>query len=146
MFHLLLCIMKQLRRRKKGQRWFLNMSDEMACMIAAFGSGTVLAAGLQPGEMNLLKLFFIPLAWRCFCDKMMDIGLIPRFKHGDILVYMIIGFFCSFSTLVEWNSCPDPMRKTIQHTFCRMQPFESRSFSVANTMYRARKGEKYQIA
>ena len=88
----------------------LKLTEKTMCMLAAFISGLFLSFQVQKGEKNLLKLLFYPLAFRCLCDKLLDIGFVSKFKHGDILVYMVFGFFCAFSTLVEWNSCPDGLR------------------------------------
>ena len=116
------------------------------CMAAALVSGLFLSSQLQNGEKNLMKLLFYPLAFRCLCDKILDVGLVSQIRHGDILVYMIFGFFCAFSTLIEWNSCPDGLRQTIQHSFTRMTYFECRSFSVANMAFRKDKALKYKFS
>ena len=66
--------------------------------------------GLNEKEKNLMKLFFFPLAFRCFSNKTIEIGLVPRPRHGDILAYGIFAFLIPFTTLIEWNSCPDGLR------------------------------------
>ena len=111
-YHLIICLLKRLNKLSKDRR-YRDITKRSMCTFAAFISGLFLSANLANGEKNLLKLLFYPLAFRCLSDKLLDIGLVPKFKHGDIAVYMIFGFFCAFSTLIEWNSCPDNLRKTI---------------------------------
>ena len=144
LYHLTICLMKRLKKLCQG-KFSEALSEKTMCMIAALVSGLFLSSQLQNGEKNLMKLLFYPLAFRCLCDKILDVGLVSQVKHGDILVYMIFGFFCAFSTLIEWNSCPDGLRQTIQHSFTRMTYFECRSFSVANMAFRKDKALKYKF-
>ena len=111
-YHLTMCLLKKMNKLTKDRR-YKDLTKKSMCTMAAFISGLFLSANLANGEKNLLKLLFYPLAFRCLSDKLLDIGLVPQFKHGDIVVYMIFGFFFAFSTLIEWNSCPDNLRKTI---------------------------------
>ena len=111
-YHSMICLLKRTNKLFKD-RQYLNLTKKSMCTLAAFMSGIFLSANLANGEKNLLKLLFYPLAFRCLSDKLLEIGLVPKFKHGDIIMYMIVGFFAAFSTLIEWNSCPDNLRKTI---------------------------------
>ena len=89
---------------------FRKLTTQMKAFIAAMISVIPLFIGLQDKEKNLMKLFFFPLAFRCLSNKTIEIGLVPRPKHGDILAYGIFAYLIGFSTLMEWNSCPDALR------------------------------------
>ena len=118
------------------------MTDQMASLIAAFISTLPLVVGLQPGELNLLKLLFFPLAFRCLSDKLMEIGLVPQFKHGDIFFYMLCGVFCSYSYMVEHSSCPSGIYKMVDN-YAKMTPFENRTYRLASMKTKADVATKY---
>ena len=120
------------------------MTDQMACLIAAFTSVLPLAVGLQPGEQNLLKLLFFPLAFRCLCDKLMETGLVPKFKHGDILFYMLCGVFCSYTYMIEHSSCPGGMYRMVDN-YAKLDLTESRTWRLASTKTRADLATKYNL-
>lgn len=140
LFHLLLCVLRRLR--KKGHKYFMNMTDQLACMIAAFISVLPLIVGLQQSELNLVKLLFFPLVFRCLCDKMMEIGMVTPFKHSDILAYMFTGFFVSYTYMVEHASCPKSTFKLID-TYSRMNVFENRTYNTASTLKQIANAQKY---
>ena len=89
------------------------MTEKSACLLAAIVCVLPLALGLHKNEKNLVKLIFFPLAFRCLTDLMLDVGLIPKFKHGDILGYMLTSFFVSYAYAVEKHSCPPSVTKMV---------------------------------
>jgi hypothetical protein len=66
-------------------------------MIAAIASVVPILTGLQPNEQNLIKLIFYPLAFRCLFDKIVELGWITPFKHGDILAYVLANICVGFT-------------------------------------------------
>ena len=117
----------------------------MKAFIAAMVSVIPLYFGLQDKEKNLMKLFFFPLAFRCLSNKTIEIGLIPRPNHGDILAYGIFVWFMGFGTLIEWNSCSASIKQNIQKEVFQMRPAEMRSYSIANTAFRAGRFDDYKF-
>ena len=65
--------------------------------------------------MNLVKLIFIPLAWRCLCDKLMAVGLLPKFWGGEVLAYMICCWFVPLTYLMEKRSCVPAVNKLVNN-------------------------------
>ena len=57
--------------------------------------------GLKSDEMKIVKLLFYPLAYRCICDKALEIGLVSPFKHGDIMFYMVSTTLWGYSYMLE---------------------------------------------
>ena len=108
----------------------------MACLLAAFISTMPLVIGLQSGEQNLLKLLFFPLAFRCLCNKIMEIGLVSQFKHGDIVFYMLCGVFCSYTYMIEHDSCPNGIYRMVDG-YAKMSRFEKRTYGLASMKIKA---------
>ena len=73
LFHFMVCIMNRLTKDKK---WTEKQKSRITFFVAAFISSIPLVVGLQPGELSLLKLLFYPLAYRCVCNKFLEIGLV----------------------------------------------------------------------
>ena len=73
LFHLLLCLIERLT---KDTDWTEHQKKRISFFVAGFASSIPLAVGLQPGELSLLKLLFFPLAYRCLCNKSLEIGLV----------------------------------------------------------------------
>ena len=79
------------------------------------------------------------------CEKMMEIGLITPFKHGDILAYMICGFWCGYSFILEKSSCPPSMSGLVQN-YTKMQYLEKRTCrGASNLRLRADIANKYNF-
>ena len=123
LFHIIVCLLKRLEKNldKKSYR---KLSSRMKAFIAAMVSVIPMYIGLQEKEKNLMKLFFFPLAFRCLSNKTIEIGLVPRPNHGDILAYGIFAYLIGFGTLMEWNSCNPAIKRNIQREIVRMQPCE----------------------
>ena len=102
-FHLTICCLRRLGKRS-GQKWFLNMSERKACFIAACACALPIVFGLQKSELNLAKLVFFPLAWRCISNKLLEVGFVPKFKGGDVLAYMLVGFVVTYAYMLESSS------------------------------------------
>ena len=116
-FHLTLCFFRRLGKRQ-GRKWPNKMSERSASLLAAIICTLPIAIGLRKSEMSLIKLIFFPLAWRCLCDTLIEIGLLPHFKHGEILGYMISSCLIPYSYMLERYSCPHPVMKMVK-TYCR---------------------------
>ena len=112
--------------------------------MAAFFSSIALVIGLQPGEISLLKLLFYPLAFRCLCHKVLEIGLVKERKHGDILVYMIVAFFCGYTYSIEMGSCPKNFYKIIDG-YAKLDAYEKSGWGVASSRVKAENAVKYKL-
>lgn len=95
-FHAVLCFLRRMGKRK-GFRYALNMSRRLAIILASLFSAMPLLCGLQANELNLIKLIFYPLAFRCIFDKAIEQGWVVPFKHGDILAYVMMNVFVAFT-------------------------------------------------
>ena len=95
-FHAVICLLRRLGK-KKGKKFAFNISRRLAIIIAAIASAVPLFYGLLPNEQNLIKLIFYPLAFRCAFDKIVELGWIVPFKHGDILAYVLASVFVAFT-------------------------------------------------
>lgn len=73
------------------------MGRRLAVIIAAMASAIPIVQGLQDNEQNLVKLLFYPLAFRCLFDKLFEKGWLRKFKHGDIIGYVIANIFITFT-------------------------------------------------
>lgn len=72
---------------KNELKW---LSRPLAYLIAGMFSSLPMAYIMNAKEQNIMKLFFFPLATRCFVDKMLQTGYLPEMKrHGDIVGYLI---------------------------------------------------------
>ena len=94
------------------------MTEKSASLLAAIVCVLPLALGLHKSEKNLVKLMFFPLAFRCLCNLLMEVGLIPTFKHGDILGYMLSCYAVVYSYVLERNSCSPSVTKMIYQYAC----------------------------
>ena len=63
--------------------------------------------------MNLVKLIFYPLAWRCLCDKAVDVGLLPKFWGGEVLGYMICCWCIPYTYTLEKRACVPAVHKLV---------------------------------
>ena len=122
LFHLALCFF---RRWGKSQArvWPKGLTERSASFLAALVCVLPLV-GLQKNESNIVKLIFFPLAFRCLCNTLIEVGLIPAFKHGDILGYMIGSFVVPFAYQLERISTPAAVYKMV-HTYARDTPREN---------------------
>jgi hypothetical protein len=112
-FHAVLCLLRRIGK-SRGVRFALNMGRKLAMIIAAMVASLPLLYGLQAGELNLLKLIFYPLAFRCFVDKMIELGWLKTFKHGDILAYVLVNLFVAFTYTQERQSCPPSLFNMVE--------------------------------
>ena len=76
-------------------------------------SALPLIMGLNSKEMTLLKLFFFPLAARCFCDNLLSKGYLPKFKHSDIVAYCLISGVITYAFMYEKISASNSLNKSI---------------------------------
>ena len=112
--HLTICLLKRLAK-KLGHKLTILKSDRFICFIAAFVGAIPIALGLQKSELSLVKLIFLPLVWRCICDKSLESGFVPSIKPGgDILAYMLTTFYLTYCYMIESHSAP-AMSKIVHH-------------------------------
>ena len=71
LFHLILCVFKRFGKRQSSN-WLFKMRNQQVCFFAAFFAALPLALGLQPREVNVLKMLFFPMLFRCMCDKALE--------------------------------------------------------------------------
>ena len=90
------------------------MTEKSASFLAAFLCVLPIALGLEQGEMNLVKLIFYPLAWRCLCDKMLEVGLIPKFWGGEVFGYMIACCLIPYTYTLEKSSCIPAIHRLVR--------------------------------
>ena len=122
--------------KKMGNKWPFKLSDKHAYFLAALLCSLPITFGLNAAELNLAKLLFFPLAWRCLSDKVLQKGLVPNVRHGDIIVYMLVCFFCSYTFMMEKSSCPPALHKMVK-SYCLEDRFEGRSYNVSKMAIRA---------
>ena len=72
--------------------------------LAAFVSAFSIAVGMKKKEQALFKLLIYPLMFRCLITKLVEVGLFPSFKHGDILAYFAATSHLSYCQIVEKHS------------------------------------------
>ena len=89
-----------------------------------------------------MKLFFFPLAYRCLCDKLLEKGWLPKFKHGDILGYMLASGCIGFVWSMEKYSDSPAMKKAVD-LYTRENRWEQRVHWNQSTVRRIRINEKY---
>ena len=107
LYHFTICYFKRLK--KKYSR--AEVSERMAIFIAAMIGSLPLSFGLQKNEINLVKLLFYPLLARCVCDKLLEIGLIPKIERGgDVLAYMLACFPIPYTFVLEIHNSRDMSR------------------------------------
>lgn len=140
-FHGVLCILRRIGK-KKGLRYALDISRRMAIIIASLFSSLPLLYGLQDNELNLLKLIFYPLAFRCVFDKAVELGWVTPFKHGDIIAYVCFNVWVAFTYTQERQSCPPSLYKMIE-IYSQMKVPEFRMYSTMKTAWRAQIAQKY---
>jgi len=88
-FQLAMCLLNKMKRKYKN--FFNWLKKPIANLIAGLLSGLPMALIMTSKEQNIMKLFFFPLACRCFVDTLLKRGYIPKMqRHGDILSYVII--------------------------------------------------------
>ena len=130
-FHLTLCFLRRSGKRS-GQKWPAKMTDKMASFLAAFLCTLPMVLGLDSTETTLVKLVFYPLAWRCFYSKLIEVGLLPTFKHGDVLGYMLACFLVPYTYTMEPRSCSPPIHKMVLH-YSRDPRWENRVYDIVKT-------------
>ena len=106
------------------------MTAKSACFVAAFISSAPIIVGLENSEMNLLKLLFYPLMWRCLCDKLIEVGLIPRLPGGDILGYMIACTPIPYAYMLERHSNIPSVQKIVDQ-YSQANFLENRTYRFA---------------
>ena len=72
--------------------------------IAAALSALPAILGMNSKEQQLLKLFVFPLMFRCLFTKLFEAKLLPTFKHGDVVGYMLTTFFYGYVVTCEQYS------------------------------------------
>ena len=72
---------------------------------------------------------------------MLEMG-VPKFVGGDILAYMVAGFYCSYSYMIELHSCPPTMQKPIYY-YCAEQREDTRAYTILRGVNRVGIAEKY---
>ena len=116
LFHIAICLLRRLGKRQ-GKKWPYQLSEKQSYMMAAFLSTIPLTFGLQANELNLAKLMFFPLAFRCVCDKLLEIGVLPKLQAGDIISYMLVCFAVTFAYILEGHSVNHSVHKMID-SYC----------------------------
>lgn len=140
-FHLMMCFIRRLGKRY-GKKWPFKMTEKTASFTAAFLSVLPIVLGLQRSEMDLLKLIFFPLAWRCLVDKLIEMGFMPKFKHGDILAYMITNCLTPYTYLLERHSCAPMLHKAVR-SYSRDPRWENRIYDIAKITVKSNIADKY---
>ena len=108
-FHFCICIFERIKER-------IPLSPELAKFCVLFISGAISSLPmslLNSTEQNLLKLFFFPLAFRCFFDKMLELGFMPRLKGGDIISYVLASSVIGYVWTYEKYSDSLSMSKAV---------------------------------
>ena len=95
-------------------------------------SGIPLIVGMNPKEMNLIKLFMFPLVSRCVVDKMLELGYLPTLPYGSVLSYMIVCFIVTYGYLVERHSLAPSMYKMVD-SYAKLTDVEQRFLNVYKT-------------
>ena len=104
--------------------------------MAALLCALPIVLGLEPGETSLVKLLFFPLAWRVVCDKLVEVGLLPKFWGGEVLGYMLACFLIPYTYMLEPRSSSPAMYKLVL-TYSRDPYFENRGFHIVKSAVRA---------
>ena len=112
-FHLALCFLRRCGKRQ-ARTWPKGLTEKSACLLAALVCVLPIALGLQKNEKNLVKLIFFPLAFRCLSNLLMEVGLVPTFKHGDILGYMFSCYAVVYSYVLERHSSSPAVSKMVR--------------------------------
>ena len=142
-FHLILCVFKRLGKRK-GQKWFLKMTDKKVCTIAAFFATLPLAIGLQPNEINVLKMLFFPMMFRCIFDTLLAQQIVLKLEFGSVLAYMLVTFIAAYTGGLETHSCPDSMTKMMKN-YSKLDRYEQRSIYAVSLTNKRDLGYKYNL-
>ena len=125
-------------RRTLGKK--INRKRAMA--FAAFLSAIPIVVGLNKKELSLFKLLIYPLMYRCLVTKLIELGLIPTFKHGDILGYVVTTFFYGFCQICESHSHQPQMYNMVKQ-YAQFGYNELLLFTSWKIRYRADLNDKY---
>ncbi len=110
-FQLVLCLMHQIKKRVRTEL----INKQTAYLIAGLLSGVPMGLIMNNKEQNIMKLFFFPLACRCFVNKLLENGTIPTLKkHGDILGYVIVASVIGAVQITEKYSSSPTMYGMVQ--------------------------------
>ena len=142
-FHLILCVFRRLGKYR-GRKWFARMTDKAVCLIAAFIATIPLAIGLEARELNVLKMLFFPMAFRCICDMLLAKKIVPKFVFGDVLAYMCATYFMTYCGNFETHSCPPGIQKMADN-YSKQTKFEMRTLLASSLTQRRDLAEKYKI-
>ena len=112
-FHLALCFLRRWGKRQ-ARTWPKGLTEKSACLLAALVCVLPIGLGLHNNEKNLVKLIFFPLAFRCLTNMLIEMGLLPTGKHGDILGYMLSCYAVVYSYVQERHSCPPSVAKMVR--------------------------------
>lgn len=134
LFHLVMCGLHKLKVRFQKLHW---LQKPHAHALAAVVGSLPLSFLMSTGEQNIMKLFFFPLACRCFVDQMVQRGILPRIeRHGDILGYLVCASVIGLMIVSEKFSNSPSMHRMV-HLYMRWTPGESRSFGVLDLYNRS---------
>jgi len=100
LFNLTLCIAERFKDKVALKP---KTFKTVAFLIAGFISSLPINL-VSKQEQNLLRLFFYPLAWRCFYDKLKELGIVPKVKHASVLFYMIHALHIGYTYTYEKQS------------------------------------------
>jgi hypothetical protein len=74
-------------------------------LVSALISAFPCMVGLTSKEQSLLKLFIFPLVFRCLFSKAFELRLLPTFRHGDIVAYVMgTGFFGAITIAESYSN------------------------------------------
>jgi hypothetical protein len=145
-FHLTMCILRRMGNARSQKRndqgkdsdgkayaiGSVGINQKQAAFIAGLISALPLAIGLDDKEQNLLKLFIFPLAIRCICDKMFEIGWLPKVKYGSIIGYMLASTIISYGFTIERHSQPASMYRMVD-SYAKLTDVEDRFLNIFKT-------------
>ena len=98
-FHLAMCVLRRLSKQFR-----LRIPKSKAAFAAAILCTIPLKLGLQTAELKILKLLLYPLTFRCFVEKLLSLGVIPKIRGGSILSYMIVTYVIAYCYVLEGRS------------------------------------------
>lgn len=130
LFHASMCLLERIKHKIP-----LNKRTIKFFMLFISGAISSLPMSLmaEAQEQNLMKLFFFPLAFRCLFDKLFESGVIPTFKHGDILSYVLVNSLVSYVWTYEKYSNSPSLSKSIDQ-YTRVKQLEKRFFHNMTTV------------
>ena len=156
-YHITMCILRRLGKRrlhrllakgtpsnqdKQYSLFSIGLNQKQASFLAGALSALPLAFGFNAQEQNLLKLFIYPLAYRCVCDKLFELGWLPQVKYGSVISYMMVSSVITYGFTVERHSQPPSMYRMVD-SYARLNDVENRFLNAFKTLIRVQITEKY---